>query len=349
MNDGSARPKYRASERLASERLVLVIGIILLAIITSGCQSDDEVTPVITEMPTTVRATITPIVLPSATSQPTASNTAVPVEPTAAQPTVTSPVPSRTPLPTATPTPIPPPEPTFHIIEPGDTLLGIAETYEIDVEALALANGYFDSSEMSLIAGQEVQIPLCEIHEVVSGNTLAGIALSCGVALDDLISTNISELALLGSLDAIPLTFLLLIPQESDIPEDLDCSLLPEREQVIEYSPGPGEGIFCLSQKYDISTTTLLRANLDRLTSGESYGAVPLLILPYNGALYGVTDEDITNNVALTDLAAWYAVEPDAITDWNGNLISDPLMDGQQLLIAGADLLVGPFRFQLPE
>ena len=225
MNNGSARPKHMASERLASERIILIIGIFLLAIITSGCQGDDEVIPVITEMPTAVRATITPIVLPSATSQPTASNTAVPVEPTAGQPTVTSPVPSRTPLPTATPTPIPPPEPTFHIIESGDTLLGIAETYDIDVEALALANGYFSSSEMSLIAGQEVQIPLCEIHEVVSGNTLAGIALSCGVALDDLISINISELAQLGSLDAIPLTFLLLIPQESDIPEDLDLDI----------------------------------------------------------------------------------------------------------------------------
>jgi hypothetical protein len=246
-------------------------------------------------------------------------------------------------------TPIPPPEPTFHVIESGDTLLGIAEAYGVEIQALALANGYFSSAELTLIAGQELQIPLCEIHEIVAGNTLAGVALSCGITLDDLVSANASQLALLGSLDAIPLEFLLTIPQESQIPEDLDCTLLPPREQVIEYLAGAGEGLFCLSQKYGISTTALLRANLDRLTSGDPYGAVPLLIPPYEAGLYQVTDEDITNGVSVVDLAAWYEVDAGAITDWNGNPLSGPLMEGQQLLIAGANLGVGPFRFQLPE
>jgi hypothetical protein len=262
---------------------------------------------------------------------------------------VTSPVPTRTPQPTATPTPPPPPAPITYTIKSGDTLLGIAGSFGVSIEALALANGSASPAELSIIVGQELQIPLCEVHQVVAGNTLAGIALSCGISLDDLVTANISDLALLGSLNAIPLGFILFIPPESTIPGELDCDPLPVREQVIEYTPGAGEGIFCLSLKYDVSTTTLLRANTERLVDNDPYGAVPLLIPPFDGALYTVSVEDIENGIGLDDLAAWYEVEVEAITDWNGNGVAEPLIVGQQLLIAGANLSTGPFRFQQPE
>ncbi len=329
--------------------LVFLGGMLLVLAIAAGCGSDEDATPSITEAATAVVVTISTPVELVVTPQPTASSTPVDIEPTAVQPTVTSPVPSRTPQPTATPTPTPPPAPITYTIESGDTLLGIADNFGITIEALAFANGAASPAELSIIVGQELQIPLCEVHQVVAGNTLAGIALSCGISLDNLVSANISELAQLGSLNAIPVGFILFIPPESTIPDELDCDPLPAREQVIEYPPGAGEGIFCLSQKYDVSTTTLLRANTDRLVDNDPYGAVPLLIPPFNGALYIISAEDIENEIGLDDLATWYEVEVESITDWNGNGVEEPLIVGQQLLIAGANLDTGPFRFQQPE
>lgn len=334
-------------------KFVVVLYCLILLSVVAACRSEDDVTPGATEESTQVAIANTPVIFPSPTEKPTEPASPEPAaSPTAGQtsePTVTSPVPTLTPSPSATPSPTPPPEPTSYTIESGDTLIGIAERFGVTIEALAFANGYNSPDELSLIVGEELQIPLCEVHEIVSGNTLAGVAASCGVLLDDLVTVNIRELAQLGSLDAIPLGFLLTIPQESVVNEELDCTALPEREQVIEYRPEPGEGLFCLSQKYDISTTTLLRANVERLTGEPAYGEIPLLIPPYDAALYEVSAEDLSNGVEISDLAAWYEVEASAITDWNGNPVSDPLMEGQQLLIAGANLAVGPFLYQAPE
>lgn len=337
------------SETIKYRHLLIMMGAILLPVLAFACRSDEEATVAITEVSTLPPLTSTPSSTPIIALQPVATDTQEPATATAAQPTVTSPVPTRTPMPTVTPSPTPPPEPTFHVIESGDTLFGIAESYGVTIDALTFANGFASPSEFSLIVGQELQIPLCEIHEVVSGNTLAGIALACGISLDNLVSTNIAELAKLGSLDAIPLGFILIIPPESSVPDDLDCATLPPRVQVIEYSPGLGEGLFCLSQRYGVSTTTLLRANLERLSGRALYGDLPLLIPPVEGALYSLTAEDISNGVVVADLADWYEVEAESITDWNGNIVSGPLMEGQQLLVAGANLTAGPFRFQIPE
>jgi LysM repeat protein len=333
-----------------SLRTVLLFGILLLTLfVATACGSEEE--PSLTKTETTpppVMTIATPVEL---IASPISTETGVlqQSEPTVVRPTVTSPVPTFTPLPTETPTPTPPPEPTDYIVESGDTLLGIAEKFGISIEALALANGAASPQGLTIVVGEELQIPLCEVHKVVTGNTLAGIALSCGIALDDLVSANIGGLAELGSLNSIPLGFVLYIPQASAIPEDLDCEPLPEREQVIEYSPGSGEGIFCLSQKYGISTATILRANADRFAGDVPYGANPLLIPPADGALYRISAEDIENTIGLDELAEWYEVEAGAISDWNGNSITEPLMSGQQLLIFGANLNLGSFRFQQAE
>jgi LysM repeat protein len=329
--------------------LVFLLGAVLVLAVASGCGSDEEATPSITEAATAVVVTISTPVELVVSPQPASTNTPEQTDPTTVRPTVTSPVPTRTPQPSATPTPTPPPTPITYTVESGDTLLDIADSFGISIEALALANGSPSPAELAIIVGQELQIPLCEVHQVVAGNTLAGIALSCGIALDDLVTANIGELARLGSLNAIPLGFVLFIPPERSIPVELDCDPLPEREQVIEYPPGADEGIFCLSQKYGVSTTTLLRANPDRLADSGPYGSVPLLFPPSDGALYSISAEDIENGITLVDLASWYEVEVEAITDWNGNIAAEPLMVGQQLFIGGANLAAGPFRFQQPE
>jgi hypothetical protein len=280
---------------------------------------------------------------------PTIAFTAVPqvtetATPAVNLPTPTSPVPSATSPPPPSPTPLPPAEPTLYTVQPGDTLLAIAEAFNVTLENLAYANGHAAFDSFSLIAGTEIQIPLCQAHQIMPGNTLAGISQICGLTLDDLITANIGELTQLGTLDAVPVGFVLAIPQESVAPADLDCGVLPAREQVIEYTPGPGEGIFCLSQKFSVSTASIMQANIERLTGDNHYGELPLLIPPVSGAVYVVSADDIAAGVTLVDLAEWYQVPVETISDWNGNPVTATLREGQQLYLPAADLTFGPFR-----
>jgi LysM repeat protein len=318
--------------------LILLLSLLMVLTAATACQSSEEATAT-----PTVPAPTQPV------AQIVATVTAVPAVPTQPQPTVTSPVP--TPLASAVP-PVAPtavPEPTFYTIAPGDSLLGIAEIYNVSVDFLVVANGYASVDEFFIIAGTEIQIPLCQAHHVLSGNTLAGISQLCGLTLDDLVTHNIASLAPLGSLDNVPVGFVLIFPSESSSPEDLNCNIQPEREQVIQYTPLPGEGVFCLSQKFNISTTTIIQANIQRLTGDNVYGTVALLIPPNNGILYVVTAEDVDNGVKVAQIAEWYVVPPESVTDWNGNPVSDPLVKGQQLFITGADQIVGQFQSQAPE
>ena len=191
---------------------LLIVGLILLATVNSACGLLGEDTP----EPTTAAEApaAAPTQLP-ATNTPLAIPTDVPPTPTSPVPTPTSPL-APTEAPPPTPTPPPPPEPTFYTIQPGDSLQAIADFFVVTPEAIAYANGFASPSEMSLIAGNDIQIPLCQAHQIEAGNTLTGIALSCDVTLDDLVTANIAVLAPLGTLDAISIGFVLIIPPPSD-------------------------------------------------------------------------------------------------------------------------------------
>jgi LysM repeat protein len=326
-----------------------IFGLGLLAVALIGCQADSgRATP----LPTITRAAATPIQSLIQTLNPIASQTAAAATqeaPTATRPLATSTAPAPTALPGPTATPSPAAEPTFHAIEAGDSLLGIAEQYDVTLNALLIANGYGSTDQLPLVVGNQLQIPLCEAHQIVTGNTLAGVAQLCGLTLDELVIANISQLALLPTLESVPLGYVLQIPDRGNSPEELDCNVRPDRDQVIEYRPGPGEGIFCLAQMFSVSTASLLQSNADRLLSGEPYGQSPLLIPPLEGVLYVATEVDVTNGATVDQLAEWYDVGPEAVSDWNGNPVGGPLRAGQQLLITGANLIFGPFQSTPPE
>ena len=94
------------------------------------------------------------VITPQPTAEALPTNTPPPIAPTPTQDSIaTAPLvpPADTPTSTITPTPI------IHIIQSGDTLLGIALDYGVDVDKLQSFNGI--DSPQSLQVGQELIIP----------------------------------------------------------------------------------------------------------------------------------------------------------------------------------------------
>ncbi len=111
--------------------------------------------------------------------------------------------------------PAPAPEPSAssrYVVQPGDTLVGIADHFGISPDKLAAANNLTHPD--SIVIGQTLSIPgaagksaVARTYTVQPGDSLSGIADSFGVNLDSLISTNrISDPALIqpGTVLKIP-------------------------------------------------------------------------------------------------------------------------------------------------
>ncbi len=245
---------------------------------------------------------------------------------------------------------IPPPleeggtELPVYFVEAGETFTSIAEKFGLTPETLQAANPDIDPTAIQV--GQPILLPLGEgeIHYVVPGDTLLGIALRYDVSMDDLLSEN-SDILNPDNPDLIQPGWILKIPRENVV-AGYDCSPQPPRPGVIEYIVQNGEKLFCLSEKFGVSMTTILYANFDQVVGeGTLADGQRLLIPPADGALYTVTENDIASETTLQDLMVWYSISFfDQVTDWQGNPVSDPLEEGDQLFIRGADLLAGTYQ-----
>jgi len=143
-------------------------------------------------------------VAPADQPAPSAAATALPVVTPAATPTQ---APTETPTaePTAVPTVAPTQPQLTHTIQRGDTPLGIASRYGIDVDRLLAANGLDSGSATALQVGQTLLIPSTPApvnfnpnatpvpgipYTVRAGDTLVGISVRVGVPLADLMAAN---------------------------------------------------------------------------------------------------------------------------------------------------------------
>src|SRR5205085_11755698 len=95
-----------------------------------------------------------PTPAPTGTSAPTATALPTAQPPTAVPPTAVPP----TPVP-PTPAPPPPAQRRTYTVQPGDTLRGIAEKFNVSVQALLDANKLTPQEADSLHIGQELVIP----------------------------------------------------------------------------------------------------------------------------------------------------------------------------------------------
>jgi len=76
---------------------------------------------------------------------------------TLVRPPTDTPRPTDTPAPTHTVRPRPDPVQTIHVVQPGETLSGIARQYGVSVDALMAANDITDPHLIKI--GQEIIIP----------------------------------------------------------------------------------------------------------------------------------------------------------------------------------------------
>ena len=83
---------------------------------------------------------------------------------------------TATPAPTSTSAPVGSPTPVVHVVESGDTLLGIAVQYDVTVEDLEAANGIDDPTKLRI--GQELVIPIGGYTPSGAGAVTATITLS---------------------------------------------------------------------------------------------------------------------------------------------------------------------------
>lgn len=123
---------------------------------------------------------------------------------------VSTPVTALLALPTATPAPVLPtatPAVQVYAVEPGDTVLGIALRFGMEMNDLMIANGLTAQSARLLRPGQELVIPVIgataqpadapsaptpngTIYTVRSGDTIVGIAARTGIAVEAILAAN---------------------------------------------------------------------------------------------------------------------------------------------------------------
>ncbi len=163
----------RMSKRILSP--VSLIALCLLPVLLASCGAE------VVEGPVTPAPSATATV--ATTHTPTPPHT--PASPTEPTPTPTEPPPARS-------------ASVTHTVQPDDTLLGLATEYGVPMAALQLDNGMGDSTVVQV--GQVLSIPpqagwegasrFWVVHVVKAGETLVGIARTCGLKAAELKTVN---------------------------------------------------------------------------------------------------------------------------------------------------------------
>ncbi len=195
----------------------IIVAIVLLALIATGCARERPEAPVPTPTPlpaTPVPASVdgTPTILTvvaTATSQPIIGTpTPIQLAPTATPLTAMSTSEagsggsSAPAAPTTAPTSAPPASTggsgseIVHIVQPGENLFRIGLQYGVDAETLAAYNGISDPTV--IYVGQKIRIPVSgsgatgggQIYIVQPGDTLYTIAVSFNITVQALMSAN---------------------------------------------------------------------------------------------------------------------------------------------------------------
>ncbi len=195
---------------------------------------------------------------------------------------------TRTPTPTstATPTVTPTATPSFyvHVVEAGDTLIGIALQYGVLLETILEANNMSEDDllhigqELIIPLGPEVDLPTATptrlpsagfnviTHTIQAGDTLLGLAIEYDTTVADLVEAN----GLSGPDEILSIGQVLVIPGQAPTPTSvaptLTATLTPTRTPLP--SPTPIEP--SLTPRFSLPAPVLLGPPDDALVEGEA-------------------------------------------------------------------------------
>ncbi len=273
--------------------------------------------------------------------------------PVIAEPQVTQIAPAdTTPTPEPSPTPTPTPEvrTIAYTVQPGDTLAGIAQKYDVDVETLRKINFLADDN---LLAGQILRVPLKEgvteegvptptpepyLYTIQEGDTLYSIAIQFGVPADQLIAAN--ELVdpnnlIVGSQLVIP-GYVAAEEQEASSEEGAPSGEESGGEPYVHVVQ-PGESLLEIAQRYDVDPAEIIAANNipdpDHLVAGQEL-VIPGYQPPESQAS-GPATHVVQPGETLSQIAQRYGVAMSEIMAANNITNPNLIKPGQELVIPG--------------
>ena len=341
-----------------SNTFLRIAALILAVALLVACTRDRE-TPTPTEMPAAgTPAAGTPAAGQSSTVTNSQSAGADPIVETTSGSAAGTPSPDPSVEATGTPEPEEPAQKFSYTVKPGETLAGIAATFETDVQTLRELNYLLDDT---IFAGQILEIPWKEgmtaegaptasptpfAYIVQPGDTLSSIAFQFGVQPGVLIEVNSimdpNNLAV-GSPLLIPGYTSATTAEDAGGAGDLmiedGSSGAAAVGTFVTHVVQPGESLGQIAAEYGIDPVTLADAN--NITNGNLIRVGQQLVIP------GVTERQaleargerhvVQSGESLSMIAAQYGVSIEAILA--ANALDDPntIVVGQELLIPPAE------------
>jgi murein DD-endopeptidase MepM/ murein hydrolase activator NlpD len=208
-----------------------------------------------------------------------------------------------------------------------DTIVSIAEKFDVSVASLLWSNGLNDPVG-PLGEGMLIRVPRVDgvIHEVQAGDTLRGIAERYGVEADQISGYQQNDLDDGAELEA---GTLLLVPG----------GRLADRGSLDEFTVREGDTLTDIASYFGLQPQTLVWAN-ELPDPTLIHVSQVLLIPPGDGALVTVAEGDTVELIAER-----FSVDPDELYDYGFNGL-----DGDGVLQAGQHILVpGDFLPDLPD
>lgn len=202
---------------------------------------------------------------------------------------------------------------------PGDTLLDMAEKFDVSVASLIWSNNIEDPTDY-LEDGVTIRVPKEDgvVHEVRAGDTLQSIAERYGVEPEAILSETGNGLDSAQDLSAGEL---ILVPG----------GVVTDRGSIAQYTVQEGDTLASIAGYYGLQPETLAWANVlprpDLIHPGQE-----LVIPPGDGALIAVEEGDTVDAIA-----ARFEVDPQTILDYEFNNLDDGslLQIGQEIMVPG--------------
>ena len=151
----------------------------------------------------------------------------------------------------------------IHTIKKGETLYGITQKYKVTKKELRSSNS---GLLLFIKEGQKMNVPVPlnqrRLHVVKKGETLYGISKKYGISMDDLVKLNPDKSTSINEGDRLVLrkTGTTAVIPKTKTPE----LKIPEPKIAIDkmkYTVKPGETLYSISRKFNISLTELKALN----------------------------------------------------------------------------------------